>query len=323
MINEQIPQPSQNEETSSDHQPETANESQETTRRSFLRSLLSAGAATAIFGPKVWEEGWNKFGAKDLERGIENVEQELSDKYGIPIKVWVEEERAIQQYYSVESLKKESLYLSYKGLLSLKKSLIPYPPDFLRQTVSRIELVYKLEEDDDRSRLGAMLNGELTITAGRGSMTETHKAVLGSLIEPSNVHHEIAHTITHAIPQEEWKALHQDAEYLGEDWRKLERCPSGFARRYSTKSIYEDMATVVELLFSGMDVSQNKNDFELAEELLFSFSEEQRVKNDRILQSKIDYIKRWYEQETAGKMNKQFWEDYYAGRVDESYWDKR
>src|SRR3989338_7120613 len=59
-------------------------------RRKFLK-VAGFGIASAAVGgalPVLYEGAWNTIGKDELENSIEKLETELSEKYGIRIKVW-------------------------------------------------------------------------------------------------------------------------------------------------------------------------------------------------------------------------------------------
>lgn len=282
-------------------------------RRSFLKTALALGAGVTgvVAGPPAWEKGWNEFGSEKLEGAIKQLENELSEKYGILIRVWSPDPEIYPASASKQatSLEEQSLYLAHQGLLSLKRALVAYPPDFIHNNVSGIDLVYTIipteavASEDAVPQAVTTFGGNITFSVGRGSFLETHKAIFSDALEPEVVHHELAHIFTESIQDKQWNQIHPNAVYVGAEWkRKASELPPGFAIPYGRKSAGEDMATVAELLFV--------NEATLRE----------IIQDDPILEAKVYFMQHVYAQRTGDKMDDVFWEDWRSGRVAESYW---
>lgn len=283
-------------------------------RRVFLKNAaiaLGASVAGAAFGPKAWETGWNQFGAEKLQSEIQRLETELSKKYGILIRVWKPdpEIHPASARKQATSLEDHSLYLAYQGLLSLQRELLAYPPHFIHENISGIDLVYTMTPPESVASEGGVqqavttFGGNITFSIARGSVLETHRAVFSNALEPEVVHHEIAHIFTNEIQEEQWIQLHPNAGYVGAEWnRRASELPVGFAMPYGRKSAYEDMATVAELLFVDEETMRKK------------------IQNDPILERKVHFMQKVYAQRTGGKMNDAFWKDWRCEHVSESYW---
>lgn len=266
-------------------------------RRKFLKAtgLGLAGAIVSVSVPSIYEGVENTVNKEELERNIEALEKELSQKYGVEIKVWHEPkndgpEGGRSTGLIKESLKERSLYRSYKSLISLKKVLEHYPPDLIKNNVSGIEIVHALKPDfPGQVAEGATpeavtsFGGQITIRAGYQSAL-SYKATFGDNLDANVLHHEIAHALTENITDEEWKGLYPDAQYVGNDWKKIKDRPQGFAMQYGAKSLREDIATTAELLFTNPGVV------------------EQLTKNDAVLRAKVEFLKNWYQTQSNGKI---------------------
>lgn len=292
-----------------------ARHEEDMSRRTFLKDAIAAfgvGAVGSVYGPKAWEEGWNIFGAEKLEADIRQLENELSHKYGIPIRVWSPdpEIHPASARKQATSLKDKSLYLAYKGLHSLKQALMPYPTDFIHEQVSGIELVYTLTYsgegmgEDVVAQGVTSFGGSITLSVGRGAFLETHEAIFSDALESEVVHHELAHIFTERVQNKEWTQMHSNAIYVGAEWKQAaSELPPGFAIPYGRRNVAEDMATVAELLFVDEKTMR------------------ERIQGDQILERKVQFMQGVYAQRTGGKMNDDFWQDVRAGKVTETYWE--
>ena len=270
-----------------------------TSRRKFLKAagLGLVGAAAGASFPSIYEGVWDTLGKEGLEKSIKALETELSNKYEIRIAVWEADYNDRPTGTIKESLKERSLYRAYKSLLTLKDVLECYPPDLINKHISGIEIVHAVRSgyegviaEGATPEAVTSFGGNITIRAGYQS-SMSYKAIFGEALDANVLHHEISHTLTQGIPEEEWKKLHPDVQYVDNEWTKLRRNkPKGFALAYSAKSVQEDIATTAELLFA------NPREVEAL------------VEHDEILHAKVEYLKKWYEMKSGGVMNSDYWE---------------
>lgn len=261
-------------------------------RRKFLKAtgLGIAGALGAAAFPYIYEGSRNMLKKEEIEKSIADLENELSEKYGIFVRVWkrAKDDPGDRPTGTIrESLKERSPLRAYNSLLNLKEGLEHYPPDLIRSRVSGIEIVYSVKnayaDAVGTQEAVTSFGGNITIRAGHQSPM-SYKAAFGEVLDKNVLHHELAHVLTDRITKEDWIKLHPGAQYLGEEWIGLEKRPEGFALKYGAKSWVEDVATIAELLFS---------DKREVDEL---------TKNDAILRSKVEFVKNYYEKLANGKI---------------------
>lgn len=262
------------------------------TRRKFLKAI-GLGIAGALGGaalPSIYEGSRNILEREEIEKLIEDLEKELSGKYGIFVRAWkrANEDPGDRPTGIIrESLKERSPLRAYNGLLNLMEGLEHYPPDLIRSRVSGIEIVYSVKDSyaDEVGTQQAVTSfgGNITIRAGHQSPM-SYKATFGEVLDKNVFHHELAHVLTDRIAKEEWMSLHPDAQYIGKEWIKLRKRPEGFAVNYGAKSWQEDVATIAELLFS------NKREVD------------ELTRNDDILRAKVEFVKNYYEKLANGKI---------------------
>jgi hypothetical protein len=267
--------------------------SKDISRRDFLKiagiGLVEAGIGLSF--PAFYEKAQNIIEKEDLEKQIKDLEKELSDKYGILIRVWEPNEQDRPSGIIRESLKKYSIYRAYKSLLSLKSTLGCYPPNLIKKNVGGIEIVHSVKPSIEgivaegaTPEAVTSFGGNITIKAGDQDAF-SYKAIFGEVLEPRILHHELAHLLTYGISKEEWMKLHPGVNYVDNEWVKLKKEKlKGFVLPYGAKSIDEDIATVAELLFI--------NPKEI----------ERLVKEDDILLKKFNYLKKWYTAKSNGEM---------------------
>lgn len=191
----------------------------------------------------------------------------------------------------------------------LRRELAKYPPEFIRFCgITQFRFVQNLSLEDHEYWEGSKDVGGLASSRG-----PVYIASYGE----NTIHHEIFHRADQQSgelndkKQRKWKKLNRLSNpYLyraywdmsEEDQSKLP--VSGFARRYGRVDIWEDRATVAELIMSNLGKL------------------EQRTEEDEVLANKTKRITidlyRW----SGGRMNEQYFEDLKAGKVQEGYWQK-
>jgi hypothetical protein len=251
-------------------------------KRDFLKGvgLGIIGVGTAAAFPAVYEGIWNSLGKEALENSINDLERELSEIYGIPIKVWERAEGEPPGTLVNKSLQEYSLYRALKSLECVKEVLDFYPPEVIRDNVNGIDIVYSVRgQGDDESMVSEAItsfSGQITIRAGHQSMF-SYRAIFGEVLDIETLHHEIAHDLTRDITEEDWLKLHPNANYIGSEWtRALKDRPEGFVSSYGSVSFKEDIATISALL-----ISRPEQAAQLAQE-------------DEVLRRKMEYLRNWY-----------------------------
>ena len=261
-------------------------------RRKFLKAtgLGIAGMLGGVLLPSIYEGSRNMLEKKEIEKLIADLEMELSEKYGIFVRAWkrAKDDPGDRPTGIIrESLKERSPLRAYNSLLNLKEGLEHYPPNLIRSRVSGIEIVYSVKSayanEVGTQEAVTSFGGNITIRAGHQSFM-SYKAAFGEVLDKNVFHHEIAHVLTDRITKEDWIKLHPSAQYVGKEWVKLEKRPEGFAIKYGAKSWDEDIATIAELLFS------NKREVD------------ELTKGDDILNTKIEFVKNYYEKLANGKI---------------------
>lgn len=230
----------------------------------------------------------------------------LGDTYGIQIRLG----RGLTGDLETVTFKRwtaPSIALEDVGIL--RKELAKYPPEFIRFCgITQFRLVKELSLEDHEYWEGSKNVGGLA--SSRGPL---YIAACGE----DTIHHEIFHRADQQSgelnykKQRKWKRLNRLSNpYLyraywdmpEEDQSKLPI--SGFAKRYGRVDIWEDRATVAELIMSNFGKL------------------EQRAEEDEVLANKTKRIiidlYRW----SGGRMNDQYFKDLKAGKVQEGYWQK-
>jgi len=282
-------------------------------KRIFLKGAIAFLGVnmTGIAGPKVYEKVQNTLQGEELHRRVIELEARLSSQYGIEIDArgaTVDSNMPGRPLGGIiaSDLSEKSLYRAFKGLESLGKALACYPPSFLRKYFRRIALSGDIRPsvnaDDDLEYFAVTTRGGEMLMKADDSFFASHRAMFGSLLVPEFVHHEFAHQICSGIRKSDWLALHPGAHYNGEAWKELRAVPAGFADQYGTMDYIEDIGTVAEILFSD------------------STRVIQRASSDPILAKKVQFLKNWYEEQSNGLLNDEYWQALERGQVSESYW---
>lgn len=277
----------------STHQEDLGSVRKLLSRRNFLKvaGLGLVGGAVGVSIPPIYEGLSNTFNRETLEKGIKDLEEELSSTYGISIRVWTKPEQNWPTGEIKESLKEKSLYRAHKSLVDLKNALAFYPATLITNNLKGIEIVYSVRPATEGEVAGeatpeayTSFGGSIVIRAGYQSAL-SYDAAFGEVLDAYVLHHEIAHALTSDLPKNEWEALHPNVEYVGNEWVQLrQNKPKGFASPYGAHSVDEDIATVAELLFADPK------------------EVEQLTQSDPILKDKLEYLKRWYEKKSGGEM---------------------
>src|ERR1700686_4338554 len=113
-------------------------------RRNFLFGATAASAAY-IAGPSAWEVGWNTIGKETLEKDIKDLESLLHQRYGIPMQARaLEDKSSFGKHTSFEDLRQKSLYMTFKGLETLRDVLALYPPELIKENIHSVQLAYEI-----------------------------------------------------------------------------------------------------------------------------------------------------------------------------------
>lgn len=199
--------------------------------------------------------------------------------------------------------------IALEDVTILRRELAKYPPEFIQFCgITQLRFVQDLSLENHKYWDGSKSVGGLA--SSRGSV---YIASYGA----DTIHHEIFHRADQQSEelnekkQRKWKRLNRLSNpYLyrsywdmtRQDRRKLPI--DGFAKTYGRVDVWEDRATVAELLMS---------DLEKAEDY---------VEKDEVLANKakrvIIDLYRW----SRGKMNEQYFEDLKEGKVKEGYWQQ-
>lgn len=280
---------------------------------SKVGATAAVGVAGAALGPPVWEYGQNRWNANHLESGIHSLKKEILEAYGIKAGASFKDfpSKDIVQRGEFTSMEVASLYLQYKALEQLQHVLGVYPPAFCRKFIKEIRITDGMMLKDSwegvmRPR-GTVDHEKKLVIADIQALFQSLSALFGKTIPVSVIHHEISHLVTKPVSEEEWTRMHPGVKYLWMFWKlqKEEDVPPGFASTYGTRSFQEDIATVAERLFEAPGVL------------------EKRGEKDSILSRKIEYVKKWYEKESQGLMDKKYWADLGEGKVNRKYWSKK
>jgi hypothetical protein len=183
-----------------------------------------------------------------------------------------------------------------------------YPPQFIR--FCRINQARLLKELSDKKH--PYCRGEKNIDGFASSNGPIY--IVGTYYEEI-VHHEIFHRADQesgeleGVKEDNWDDLNmKEMPYLyGKYWDLTEEeergvTYRGFARLYGRVDVWEDRATVAEMLMSNPQEA------------------EKRIAEDPILLAKTSLIKRDLYRWSGGRVDEKYWQDLYNGSVDESYW---
>lgn len=207
--------------------------------------------------------------------------------------------------------------IANEGVASFRKILSKYPPEFIRFCgITQTRMVEKLLLGKHRYWKGHR-------TVGGLASPEGPIYVAGYDLE-GIVHHEIFHRADQELcklenirrqrrRQLEWKGLnkHYTTPYLyGSYWQltpeeRLKLSYQGFAEPYGRVDIWEDRATVAELLMTDLEEAKI------------------RMSEDKTLAQKAFIIYRDLYHWSGGRMNGRYFEALRRGQVDEEYWTPR
>jgi hypothetical protein len=171
-------------------------------RRKALKLAVGglAGLAGVAALPPLYEGIQNEFNRDELKSSIHELEESLSEKYGIRIRVWSEHpmDRERPAGEIKESLLDKSLYRSYHSLLAVDKVLSAYDPKIIKAYVSGIEVVYSIRPrysgtvaEGATTTAVTSFGGNITVRAGFQSPV-SYRAMFGEVLDPLDLHHELA-----------------------------------------------------------------------------------------------------------------------------------
>ena len=111
-------------------------------KRAYLSFVVATGLVT--LGPPTFVNIQDYLNKNQIERKLGNLEEELSDRYGVDIEVW--KARSQQSFgppipRMQTSLRSFSPYVSLRALEGLEKTLECYPEDLIEDHLLRIEIV--------------------------------------------------------------------------------------------------------------------------------------------------------------------------------------
>jgi|GEM_PF-6335087 len=218
-----------------------------------------------------------------------------------------------------------SLNEKYEALRILQEELRKYPPDYVRRC--NPEIVIMNCKTLSLKGLASRVHGRHRIVL---YIKNRSKKVISSAF-----HHELEHVsdstdgrevgakcddemLCGRVKEKEWVALNpQGKTVYNKFWEffkavdvvfRIKGEPSGFVRRYGTKSPGEDQATVTESLMTLDEEDDGPNIRE-------------QMREDPVLATKVRKLKEYMFRRSNGRMNEQYWKDLEAGRVDEAYWE--
>lgn len=296
-------------------------------RRGFLKGIASHGmeiAATAtvgaMVGPPAWEQWWNTTGKEHTLERTQTLRSHIQERYGIEVlsDFGVDEKETLgRDGMTVEMRAVRSDWLVCQVLEKLKDILAIYPPTFLRDRVKKVYITSHVSGEavgGERNVLG--FAGDQDIEPGLLAIVipqdflSSYFGVFGLVLNRFVSHHELAHVLTDDKAEEQMSRLHPNVEYHFISWRldDKDHPPEGFVSTYASSGPAEDLAEVAGALFAS-----TAHRAELRH----------RMQSDAIVAAKVHFVQEWYERESNGLFNEQYWKDLDAGRVNEQYWDRR
>lgn len=230
----------------------------------------------------------------------------LRDTYGIRVKL----SRGTTGDLETATFKRWTApSIALQDAVILRRELVKYPPEFIKFCgITRLRFVQNLSLEDHEYWEGSKDVGGLASPSG-----SVYIASYGE----DTIHHEIFHRADQQSgelnekQQRKWKKLNRLSNpylyraYWNMSWQDRTKLPiDGFARGYGRVDVWEDRATVAELLMSDLKKLEQK-------------AEEDEVLANKVKRVVID-LHRW----SGGRMNKQYFEDLKAGKVQEGYWQQ-
>ncbi|MCL5746761.1 MAG: hypothetical protein M1277_00550 [Patescibacteria group bacterium] len=221
----------------------------------------------------------------------------LRDVYGLTVEMRGQTEED-EQSLAINKLK---LIEAGDATRVLRKEISKYPPEFIEQCrVKAIRFVFSLKQGEN------VIDG---VTYPDGTVY-----VVATPLVNNTIHHELFHASDYnqhsrmnprlkdfgrVLEYRYWNLVNHNG-YVGD---KYEGCDStGFATDYGRMNVYEDRATVAELLMTYPQVATI------------------RAAEDPVLSDKIDRIKTIMRQRSGGRMNLRYFSDLTQGKVREGYW---
>jgi hypothetical protein len=306
-------------------------------RRKFMRgmgdfalgTLATGSLVVGLEGPRVKEILEEKLTPESVLEGIDRKRRFIEEHYGVPVTntkvdfdfpIYPPDPERPEKKLRIQGNMPEDTR-EYHALNAMIQELAKYPPDFIKKSVSKYQLVNELasiDHDNGTYRfLGAVTNPwDKSVIISTDDISSMHGVVSRWNHESmaARVHHENGHSADYAYnglkEDDVWIQINPERDHAYGYKPKAgdvlyDNAPPGFATKYGRWNPDDDKATVSQLLFERP---------ELAEE---------RSRTDPVLAAKITEMKRRYYVLSDGQMDGVYWQDLRKGKiVDISYWEK-
>lgn len=197
--------------------------------------------------------------------------------------------------------------IALQDAIILRRELIKYPPEFIKFCgITRLRFVQNLSLEDHEYWEGSK---------GVGGLASPSGPVYIASYGEDTIHHEIFHRADQQSgelnkkKQRKWKKLNRFSNpylyrtYWDMSWQDRSKLSiDGFARGYGRVDVWEDRATIAELLMSDLQKL------------------EKRTEEDEVLANKVKRVAIDLSHWSGGRMSEQYFEDLRAGKVQEGYW---
>lgn len=288
-----------------------------------LLAADAAGVTTLVLGPTAKNIAESFVVAPSLEEEIERDRGFIKQRYGVEVDFTPQEGTPL-------------ITAEKRDVLSwLRGELAKYPPNFYQHfhTLKKFQVFNDIYIGEDL--VGGYVNDPGSFDSASSAYKEVDRIILAKKIGFLNVnnffgwtnddnfkktfHHELLHfTDFFSFVFKEggignWPSSKPGdpfSGYVGDKYKSFERRhlfspPAGFIRVYGMKNIFEDRATVAEVLLT--DPKRLKK----------------MTINDPLLSKKVADLKQRFYKISNGKMDEQYWQDLEHGNVKEGYWDKK
>ncbi len=265
---------------------------------------------------KALAEEVGKTNVKDLTvEDLATIDQIIIEKvrniksvYKIDVNFWTEdmgEEYVLSSKQILTNEKIVDMYTRLNAIEVIENRISRYPPDILKEHVSQIVVSNKIrvKNNPEFPYIGMSDYKKKTVWMGTLEVKKN-----GEVFEPWLFDHEIGHMILteRKVSRFDWifnvysSLLIGEPKYTHPTTDDVRR--EGFIRGYSRYSYFEDMATVLEHLYSFEDI-----------EYMSSMDK-------KIIETKLAFVKKQYN--NILKLPSDYWPSLSAGKIDIEYWKK-